>query len=318
LQRNDVETAFFVERTSDAAVAEVTRAGHHLVSRFDRSRFATVVADISHSRTLAHASATNQIFRDWRAGGARVVVIDGLGADSLYARSRPIAADLLVVPYAGANDAAWMLAPGGRVLAGPAYFIFGPSYRATAGQPRAIRPVATRILITFGGSDPKQGTLLALDALDAVKTHVLDVRVVIGPGFSPTLASAVKQAARRVTHQVRFLARPHDLAGEMSDCDLAIAAAGLTKYELALTGTPSIQLELDAERAASGAAFSALGAARNLGTVSEVTPSRLAATVEGLIGDAAARSAMSEAGRRVTDGRGIQRIIEAMELQADA
>src|SRR3546814_17556569 len=87
-------------------------------------------------------------------------------------------------------------------------------------------------------------------------------------------------------------------------CDLAISATGLTKYELAATGTPAILLSHDRAHAENNLAFAELGAAVDLGEIALLSDITIAETVRALLQDAARRARMSSCGRRAAEGRG--------------
>src|SRR3546814_10324367 len=77
-------------------------------------------------------------------------------------------------------------------------------------------------------------------------------------------------------------------------CDLAISATGLTKYELAATGTPAILLSHDRAHAENNLAFAELGAAVDLGEIALLSDITIAETVRALLQDAARRARRSE------------------------
>jgi UDP-2,4-diacetamido-2,4,6-trideoxy-beta-L-altropyranose hydrolase len=321
VRRRGGSTAFLLSAGDSGAASLVRGAGHRLIEAsadlesVDVSGFSTIVADISHRRAYEKPHEVNRLLGSWRRGGAQVIVIDGMGHDSLRSRLDGVQADVLIVPYAGAE------ADGGtrdvQFLAGPQYMVFSPSYLNSSAS-REIREVARRLLITFGGADPAGGTLLALQAASLLTVPDLAVRVVVGPGFTRPSRTAIRRAADAAPFTCEIVDSPADLADEMRQCDLAVASAGLTKYELAITGTPSILLELDAKIAAAAAAFARLGSAWHLGAIAEVSPARLADAVGRLVAESETRRTMSSAGRRVSDGRGTQRIIDAMRLALEA
>ena len=100
--------------------------------------------------------------------------------------------------------------------------------------------------------------------------------------------------------------------------DLAIATSGLTKYELAATGTPAILISPDQIHTTANEPFAALGSAVDLGWIQRVTPSELASKVRSLLDDTEQRGAMACAGMRAVDGRGAARIAAALNDLAHA
>lgn len=218
--------------------------------------------------------------------------------------------DFVVVPYLGPQPSVHTPT---KLLAGPQWAAFDETYNNVARARDEPRQNASRVLVTFGGADPTCITLKALEAIRLVTGPTLDVKIVIGPFFAPELVTAVKSHIQEITsHRTVLITAPETLASEMRWCDVAIAATGLTKYELALTGTPSLQISLDARHEAMNAAFAEAGTARHLGVDDELTPTDIATALGQLLVNAAARRAMAKAGRRLIDGRGAERLLDAL------
>lgn len=117
---------------------------------------------------------------------------------------------------------------------------FAPVKAAFKNTPYTIREKVSNILITMGGSDVlniagRLGVLL-LDHLPK------DVKLTLVCGrFSPRLES-VRKLAETATGKgrVEVLTDVSDMWNVMQKCDLAIAAAGSTMYELCTMGVPTI------------------------------------------------------------------------------
>jgi spore coat polysaccharide biosynthesis predicted glycosyltransferase SpsG len=93
----------------------------------------------------------------------------------------------------------------------------------------------------------------------------------------------------------------------MQWCDLAIAASGLTKYELAATATPALLFSIDAFHHESNRSFAATETAIDLGT--HVTAGKIADEVAQLLRDPKLRTKLSTNGRQTIDGHGVQRLL---------
>jgi spore coat polysaccharide biosynthesis predicted glycosyltransferase SpsG len=147
---------------------------------------------------------------------------------------------------------------------------------------------------------------------------VLAVRVVLGPGFSKDYRDRLKDLAQLADHKFEWLDAPTVLASAMLWCDVAVATSGVTKYELAATGTPAILLSPDAMHVEVNRPFAALGTCADLGLAKVVSPSVLAVEIAALLDDAERRKRMSRAGKLAVDGCGATRIAQMLKELAGA
>ena len=101
---------------------------------------------------------------------------------------------------------------------------------------KEIKEEVKSIMVTFGGDDSKNMTLLVLDFLNQYYPDVIK-KVVIGKRFRKI------QDLDRLKNSRTFFSYDPDAEGMkniMIDSDIAISAAGATLYELARVGLPSI------------------------------------------------------------------------------
>jgi len=161
------------------------------------------------------------------------------------------------------------------------------------------------LLVTMGGSDPFELTLRCAKALAALDP-VFRARFVIGPGMANR---------ERVAKQIVSLGRnfetiegADDLAIEYATADLALAAFGVTAYELAAFGVPALYLCLNDDHALSASAFEQAGIGVSLGVAETTSDAEIADGVRRLLNDAARRRDMRTAGLMTVDGEGHARI----------
>jgi spore coat polysaccharide biosynthesis protein SpsF len=161
------------------------------------------------------------------------------------------------------------------------------------------------LIVTMGGSDPKDFTRLALKAVAQITTPV-KARFVIGPDFAEPRA-LVNEIEAKGFEALRDVP---DLAAEFARADLALISFGVTAYEMAALGVPSLYLTLSEDHARSASAFCLAG----MGDIVLPDQNRIASALTALIADGNRRHAMSEVGRTLIDGQGAMRI--AAELAA--
>lgn len=115
--------------------------------------------------------------------------------------------------------------------------LYAPVKEAFQNTPYQIREQVSNILITMGGSDAQNiagqlGNLLLSYLPDNVTMTLVCGR------FSPHLQQ-VQQLAQKDT-RIKVLTDVSDMWNVMKQCDIAIAAAGSTMYELCTMGVPTI------------------------------------------------------------------------------
>ncbi|MCK4828486.1 hypothetical protein KA005_72820, partial [bacterium] len=243
-----------------------------------------------------------------------IVLIDGSGKHSLRGRLAEISVDLLIAPYVGESESSQALPY--RVLAGPNYYILGCEYSDI--RRRIVKQEANKLLITCGGSDPLGVSLKVLTALKLIADRKLDVRIAIGPYFKSDLKAKICSKIATIQHVVTILNEPPNLAKHMLWCDLAIANTGLTKYELATTGTPALFLSINQEHADVNIPFLMEGTGIDLGVYNSVSEENIANKICSLLSDFDMRQTMAKTGQGVMDGHGAERIIAKMELLKNA
>lgn len=235
-----------------------------------------------------------------------------ISLDDLFIAELPF--DLRIIPYCGVEDKPPVSQGKTKWLLGPAYFIAQESFREAAVAARVVARAARRILVTMGGSDPYRLTAAVLRNLGMLKPkNELEIRVVVGPGFTDMAVEEILKYAASVRNICPILsAAPGDLAQLMIWSDLAITSGGLTKYEAAMTGTPNIVIAAFTREAEMCRFFSEAGAAHCLDRSALAQEGHLAAVVESLMEAYETRMRMSQCGRELVDGSGVERILAAI------
>jgi spore coat polysaccharide biosynthesis predicted glycosyltransferase SpsG len=194
--------------------------------------------------------------------------------------------------------------PGQRWLTGADYFIVDDSFKRNSG-PRSIRPQVETVLVVMGGCLPPEVETWTLELVDRLKEQPFQTQVVLG--FDQ--AGAMERYRRVAGPRVSFIGGTHELGRLMWEADLAIAASGYVKLELAAAGTPALLVSVVDHQDGLGQPFAELtGAARYLGNITALAPEEVVAAALALAKDVETRRAMSEVGRRAVDGQGAERI----------
>jgi spore coat polysaccharide biosynthesis protein SpsF len=176
------------------------------------------------------------------------------------------------------------------------------SNQTASSRPHSGRPT---LLVTMGGSDPFGLTLRSARAL-AKLDPVFRARFVLGPGVENRSAIARQIVALRSNFET--IEGADDLATEFASADVALAAFGVTAYELATFGVPALYLCLTEDHALSASAFEHAGIGTSLGVAESTSDEVIAGSVWKLLGDSAKRREMRSAGLMTIDGTGPARI----------
>jgi UDP-2,4-diacetamido-2,4,6-trideoxy-beta-L-altropyranose hydrolase len=201
--------------------------------------------------------------------------------------------------------------PWTKCCAGTQYFPLAEDMAALIHRARTFPDSARRILMMFGGSDHNNYTLRAVRA--ATAAGGLHVQAIVGAAMAErdTIMITLRGLGAEVYDA------PSSVAALMHEADLVVTTGGNTVYELAALGTPMILMPVRERQERNAAYFAGEGAALNLGLGDGVLMETLKGHIEVLCKDSAARQRMSERGRATVDGRGAQRICQAVLELAD-
>ncbi|MEO0652550.1 MAG: hypothetical protein AAFZ65_17890 [Planctomycetota bacterium] len=201
-------------------------------------------------------------------------------------------------------------APRTRFLVGYDYFLARPEFVARRATPAVVGARIETVLVTLGGGKYDVGYLKAAAALDDFETrvgHGVRATFVLGHAAEAELGAELK--SRRPGSVV--LGGVSDLDRLMAEHDLVIASAGYTKLEAALVGRPQVMLAAQWHQIPLAQTFAARTGVPNLGYLAYAEPDQIAAALLALDPEAARRSQI-DAARAVVDGRGMQRVVDAL------
>jgi UDP-2,4-diacetamido-2,4,6-trideoxy-beta-L-altropyranose hydrolase len=269
------------------------------------------------------------------AGQGVCVVVDHYGLDGRWeAAVRPVArrivviddlpdrtheCDLLVDPAGAAavpSGHRALLPQACRRLSGPKYALLRSEFAVlrAGAAPRPGR--VSRVLVSFGGSDPTRETEKVVRALQQLGRHdELRVDIVTGP------MNENHEKIARLAEDSRWMRcyREAPAFGRlMLQADLAIGAAGGTAWERCCLYLPSVTIVVAENQWEVSRELAKAGATANLGWHQSVGHEHIAQALERLIGDPAMVRAMSVAAGELVDGLGVGRVVAAMEEEGCA
>ena len=281
------------------------------------------------ANSFEDAQQTAQLARDY---GAMWVIVDGYQFDSAYqfnlkstalklllvddtGRCEKYFADIVLNQNVDASEAMDRNLTGdARLLLGSRYALMRREFWGWCDRRREIASVGSKVLIAMGGSDAENITLRIIDALQSLSG--LEVMVVVG-GSNPHWES-LRQAALRFSGELELRRDVPDMPQLMTWADVAISAAGGTCYELALLQVPMLVIAVAENQQPTRRALAQHGAAIDLGSSEILDADCLAKSLQEVIRDFELRQSLAENARRRVDGRGAQRVVEALALEGRA
>lgn len=195
-----------------------------------------------------------------------------------------------------------------QLLVGPAYALLRPEYGAYRKTVSPRNGDVRRVLVYFGGTDGRNMTGLALDALSNPDLRHLSVDVVIGAN-SPN-REALQQQANVRPHTTLHGPREH-LADLMAQADLALGAGGATTWERMCLGLPSVVIQTANNQLPISTVLDGEGLIRLVGSADRVTVGDIHLAI---IDEIRTRrlAKRSQYGMAACDGSGVVRVIEAL------
>lgn len=124
-----------------------------------------------------------------------------------------------------------------EILLGTKYALLRSEFQNAS--PTAVKEKAENVLITMGGTDPKNTSVKILNIL---KDCPYTFNVAVGNSFSETGKSNLKNLT--VSNKNIILHMNPKMAELISKCDLAVTANGGTTHEIASLGVPQISLSI--------------------------------------------------------------------------
>ena len=192
-----------------------------------------------------------------------------------------------------------------RYYLGPKYMILRNEFGLAHREEKEIKDKVWTILVMSGGADFSGGQLIlnSIKALEKIDEDV-SICLIIGPAFP--YINELNELLSKTARHFDVLFNPPNLIDIMKNADITITAAGITLYELATLGIPSIAVpQVTPETSHQediASAFERYGACINLGKLpsSEVICEKTIMLME----NKSLRKQLSDNGKALIDGKG--------------
>lgn len=193
-----------------------------------------------------------------------------------------------------------------QTLFGFPYSVLAQEFESFHTQQRKFKTPIESALITFGGTDPHGLTPSIAEKLLQIQPH-LAITLLAGPGCKSVPALQRLASANR---KVKLLESTSQMAQTLFNHSIVFCAGGVTLHEAMAVGTPAFVINQVSHQADKAQLAEDLGAAINLGMADcwdeNRLPEILASSTETL-------NKMSQACKSLIDGKGLKRVVNAIE-----
>lgn len=194
-----------------------------------------------------------------------------------------------------------------KLLLGPRFALLRSEFADECERVRRISPIASRVLITTGGGDPKNILPNMIAAIQRSRQR-LEVKVVVGDKSICVLENLQQLVRRKL---IEVVVGAENMAQIGAWADVAISAAGSTCWEFCAIGLPAIIVDTAENQLPLAMSLSQRGIAKHI-AFELATPERIAEELEQLAQSPVQREEMSQRGKSLIDGRGALRVVSAL------
>ena len=187
-----------------------------------------------------------------------------------------------------------------KTLFGLPYSVLGSEFRKLHLKQRNFQDEIQSLLITFGGTDPHNITI----DLAKLIPKILKTTIIIGPGFQDK-----KTLIELKSDHISIEENVEHMATMLSSHDGVFCSGGVTLHEAMCLGTPAFVINQVKHQEDKAKIAEIHGAAINLGQASSWDKNRLSQIFKL---DSKTLRNMSAIGKKCIDGKGLNRVTEAI------
>jgi spore coat polysaccharide biosynthesis predicted glycosyltransferase SpsG len=218
---------------------------------------------------------------------------------------------LLINPMLGPSAESYLVGAGTQMLLGARYALVRPFIRRMRPMRAQEPPPPFRGIVAFGDDDFRGQTLIRVrDLLGIAKVEKIDVIIRPQHPAMLDLLGLVEENSDRLA----VATEPSDIALRIGRCHFALSSGDGWSLELACVGVPQLMLVQSPWHMLNAQRLDDEGAATNLGDCESVTPVQLRQAVMNVLTDPRERMGMARCGRKLIDGRGPDRLVNALEI----
>jgi UDP-2,4-diacetamido-2,4,6-trideoxy-beta-L-altropyranose hydrolase len=196
------------------------------------------------------------------------------------------------------------------LLLGTDYVLLRKEFLEWMDWKREFKTVSNHLLITLGGSDKNNYTLKIIDSLETLSYMELEVIVLVGVN-NPHI-NVLREAFSKSNLKIDLMQNVSDMPRIMARADLAFSSGGITVWEMAFMGLPTIVGATSPVEELLIEGLNKYNLFRSVGKIDEIGISELSKVFKEIISNQEKRKFMSDRGKNFVDGYGVDRVIKCM------
>ena len=194
-----------------------------------------------------------------------------------------------------------------QLLLGGQFALLRPEFMQQRQKSRLRDGKIRKIFIFFGGSDPTNETLKALEAIRLLQQPQLQVDVVVGN------SDPDKQQIQALCHSlpnVNYHCQINYIAELMAEADIAIGAGGSATWERCCMGLPTLTIAVADNQLETTIELARHGKTLFLGKSEQVTAELILSAMQMLLSAQELVYFLAEEVQKLVDGLGVQRVVQ--------
>ncbi len=239
--------------------------------------------------------------------GRRILMVDDLATDNMAS------SDVVLNYNFYANNDLYSGKVGrAQLLLGISYALLRREFQRCRNPQRVFPAHAQKVLLTFGGADPRNVTAQCMRLLSETDAPRMQIAIVVGAANPNLDALRAALPELQAKHDVELLENPPNLPELMSRADLVTSAGGSTSCELVFLGVPAALSVIAKNQRPLADYLSNIGAVERLDLnengYTQADRDRLSA----LLASPQKREYLARVSSRLVDGFGAGRVAETM------
>ena len=166
-----------------------------------------------------------------------------------------------------------------------------------------------KIIISIGGSDPNHLTMYILKSIVMISN--IKIIIIVGPFFKDT--KKIINICKNYKN-VEVKDSSIKIWNEFKKADVVISKSGITLYELAIMGIPTMCISSFKHEEPSAKEFMKKKFLINLGMQENVNENQIKCELLKILKNIKKRKIMSTQGKKIVDGKGLERVTKIVEL----